>query len=207
MKIAFIVQLIILAIEISQAIATAFATFGATTAEIPGFIAATRVICRQLIKKAVTHIQTVIKDLLRKAKGLLKKVESKLAKRAEQKAARKASSELVDELRRKGIKFIEDDLVRVARDGSGRIVFLERGNARAGLQHIVDRHAEDFARRGVPQDQIADYVFEAVTRGRVVGQQGRRAGRDIYEFVWNGETHRVAASVGSNGFVVGANPA
>jgi len=87
MKIAFIVQLMILAIEVAQAIATAFVTFGASTAEVPGFIAATRVICRQIIKKVLTHIQTVIKDILKKAKGLLKKVESKLAKRAERRNA------------------------------------------------------------------------------------------------------------------------
>jgi hypothetical protein len=77
MKVAFIVQLTILLIEVAQALATAVATLGATTAEVPGFIAATRVICRQIIKKVVTHIQTVIKDLLRKAKNLLKKVESR----------------------------------------------------------------------------------------------------------------------------------
>lgn len=74
MKIAFIVQLVILAIEVAQAIATAVVSFGATAAEVPGFIAATRVVCRQLIKQVVEHIRTVIKDLLEKAKGLFKKV-------------------------------------------------------------------------------------------------------------------------------------
>ncbi len=83
MKIAFIVQLITLAIEVAQAIATAFVSFGATTAEVPGFIAATRVICRQLIKQVLEHIRTVIKDLLEKAKNLFKKL-------GERRAARKA---------------------------------------------------------------------------------------------------------------------
>src|ERR671939_525984 len=50
-----------------DAVAAAFAPFGATTAEVPGFIAATRVICRQLIKQAVEHVQTVIADILKKA--------------------------------------------------------------------------------------------------------------------------------------------
>jgi hypothetical protein len=72
LKIAFIVQLVILAIEVAQAIATAIASFGATMAEVPGFMAATRVFCKQLIKQVVEHIQTVIKDLLEKAKNLLK---------------------------------------------------------------------------------------------------------------------------------------
>ena len=83
LKIAFIVQLTILAIEVAQAIATAVATFGATTAEVPGFIAATRIVCRQLLKEAVTHVQTVIKDILKKAENLLKKVDKTFARRAE----------------------------------------------------------------------------------------------------------------------------
>jgi hypothetical protein len=78
MKIAFIVQLITLIIEVAQAIATAFVTFGATTAEIPGFVAATRVFCRQLLKQIVDHVQTVIRDLLDRAKALFKKVTSRL---------------------------------------------------------------------------------------------------------------------------------
>jgi hypothetical protein len=82
LKIAFIVQLITLMIEVAQAIATAFVTFGATTAEIPGFIAATRVICRQLIKQVVEHIQTVIREILEKAKNLFKLVESKFGRKA-----------------------------------------------------------------------------------------------------------------------------
>jgi hypothetical protein len=75
MKIAFIVQLTILVIEVAQAIATAVATFGATAAEVPGFIAATRAICRQIVRTVVTHVQTVIRDLLRKARNLLKRVD------------------------------------------------------------------------------------------------------------------------------------
>jgi hypothetical protein len=50
------------------------------------------VFCRELIQQVIKHIQTVIKDLLEKAKGLFKKVESKLAKRAEAKAAEKAAA-------------------------------------------------------------------------------------------------------------------
>ena len=88
LKIAFIVQLIVLAVEVAQAVATAFATFGATTAEVPGFIAATRLICRQLVKQAVEHIQTVIADILEKAKALLRRVARRETGAAERAAAR-----------------------------------------------------------------------------------------------------------------------
>lgn len=46
----------------------------------------------------------------------------------------------------------------------------------------------------------------AVTEGEIIGYQGKDKGRAIYEFFYNGQMHRVAISVGSNGFIVGANP-
>jgi len=93
LKIAFIAQLIALAIEVAQAIATAFATFGATTAEIPGWIALTRGVCRTLIKQVVEHVQTIIKDLLEKARNLFKKLGSKEARKLEHEAFRLKSLE------------------------------------------------------------------------------------------------------------------
>ena len=78
LKINFIVQLIVLAVEVAQAIATAFVTFGVTTAEIPGFIAVTRFLLRRLVQQVVSHITTVLKDIFVKAKSLLKKAGSRL---------------------------------------------------------------------------------------------------------------------------------
>jgi hypothetical protein len=83
------------------------------------------------------------------------------------------------------------------------VVFLEKGNSRAGLQHIVERHAGDFANVGVPQDKIGKLVFAAVTTGKVVGAQRTRP---IYEVFFEGKLYRLAVSVGDNGFIVGANP-
>lgn len=46
----------------------------------------------------------------------------------------------------------------------------------------------------------------AVKSGTIVGYQGRGKGRPIYEFIYKGKTRRVAISIGSNGYIVGANP-
>lgn len=89
LKIAFIAQLIALAIEVAQAIATAFATFGATTAEIPGFIAATRVICREAVDKVISMVEREIAKLFEQAAKLLEKVGAKnLAKDSEKLAGK-----------------------------------------------------------------------------------------------------------------------
>jgi hypothetical protein len=83
LKIAFIAQLVILLIEVTQAIATAIASLGATTAEIPGFIAATRAVCKRLVKQVVEHVQTFLKDLFERAKGLLRRFSREEGKAAQ----------------------------------------------------------------------------------------------------------------------------
>ena len=76
-------------------------------------------------------------------------------------------------------------------------MWLENGTDTAGLNHII---------KGITQEQIPDYVMNALENGKIVGYQGRGTGRPIYEFTYNGEIHKVAITVGNNGFIVGANP-
>jgi hypothetical protein len=54
LKTAFIAQLVALAFQVGQAVATAFTTAGAALAQIPAWIALAKVACRKLIQKAVT---------------------------------------------------------------------------------------------------------------------------------------------------------
>lgn len=67
-------------------------------------------------------------------------------------------------------------------------------------------YADDFAAKGIPQNQIQDLVMEALSKGEIVGYQGKGQGRPIYEVVFNGQKQRIAIAVGNNGFIVGANP-
>ena len=60
---------------------------------------------------------------------------------------------------------------------------------------------------GVSEAQISNVVMRAVTQRRVVGYQGTGTGRPIYEISINGQPRRIAVTVGSNGYIVGANPA
>jgi hypothetical protein len=113
----------------------------------------------------------------------------------------------LDALAANGVKFTSENVVSTGRTPSGQIVFLETGNATAGLQHIVDEHASDFANIGVAQSDIPSVVMQAVTGGNIVGYQGSGTGRPIYQVTINGQPQRIAVTVGSNGFIVGANPA
>jgi hypothetical protein len=105
-----------------------------------------------------------------------------------------------------GVKFTLQNVVATGTTPSGQIVFLETGSSSAGLQHIIEEHGAEFANMGVSPAQIADVVMQAVTQGKIVGYQGSGTGRPIYEVTVNGQQHQIAVTVGSNGFIVGANP-
>lgn len=112
---------------------------------------------------------------------------------------------LRSELAQSGIKHTPENIVRVGRMPDGKIAFLEKGNSMSGLQHI-ETHAAEFAARGISREQIPDAVMEAVTKGKVIGYQGKGTERPVYEFVFQGNTQYLSVTVGDNGFVVGANP-
>lgn len=107
------------------------------------------------------------------------------------------SSAHVAELTANGVRFTPSALVATGRAPSGQVVFLEAGNARAGLQHIVARHGSDFARIGVAEGQIPGAVMRAVTQGRVVGYQGSGQGRPIYEILVGQQNQRIAVTTGN----------
>lgn len=60
-----------------------------------------------------------------------------------------SSSSLLDELASSGVKYNADDVVTVMKNTDGKLMWLEKGNSKAGLTHILERHADDFASQGV----------------------------------------------------------
>ncbi|RCJ21025.1 hypothetical protein A6S26_25325 [Nostoc sp. ATCC 43529] len=113
---------------------------------------------------------------------------------------------LLAELCEAGIKHSPEKIVRIAKQSDGKIVFLEEGNAEAGLQHILEQHSLEFLNQGIELEQIPDVIIAAVTQGRMTGYQGRRKTRTIYEVTFNDKTQYIAVTVGDNGYIVGANP-
>ncbi|MEK4407056.1 LXG domain-containing protein [Sporosarcina sp. FSL K6-6792] len=115
------------------------------------------------------------------------------------------SAELLDELANNGVKYNPDELMAITKTASGKLAWIEKGNSNAGFEHVM-LHADEFAAKGIKSNEIPDLLMEALSKGKVVGTQGRGNGRPIYEVVFNGQKQRVAITVGNNGFIVGANP-
>ena len=109
----------------------------------------------------------------------------------------------IQEMLAAGVKFTEKDVLFTLRQPDGKIVFLEKGNNKAGLEHVLV-HAKEF--KGVAEVEIPSMLYHAIAEGTIVGYQGKGAGRPIYDFTFNGQRMRVAITISENGFVVGANP-
>ena len=116
------------------------------------------------------------------------------------------NTNLLDELANSGLKYNPEDIVAITKTADGKLLWLENGTDAAGLNHIITEHADDFLNKGITKKQIPNYIMSALKNGKIVGYQGRGTGRPIYEFTYNGEIHKVAITVGNNGFIVGANP-
>jgi hypothetical protein len=107
-----------------------------------------------------------------------------------------------------GVKHTPENIVGIAKNANGKVVFLEKGTAQSGLQHIVEGKAANFAARGISEAQIPEVVMKAATEGRAVGTVGSgRNLRTVYEIEFNGRTQRIAVGEASNGYIVTAHPA
>lgn len=140
------------------------------------------------------------------SKNLLEEGIEQGAKHGDELAEIARREELIQELTEQGVKFSEENIVDIQRLPDGQIIWLETGTSGArgsGLNHVLE-HSEEFAGMGISSDEIPDLIFTALQNGRRVGVQG--VDRPIYEVVFKGETRYVAITVGSNGYIVGANP-
>ena len=126
------------------------------------------------------------------------------------KKRQQAKLELINKLEAKRIKFDAEAILEIDQYQGGDVFFLERGNAKAGYKHVLD-HAEDFKNKGVSVAKLPKFLMFALKQNEQVATQGakKNRGRPVYKGTLFGAKNAsvdVAISVGSNGFIVGANP-
>ncbi|ACK66413.1 conserved hypothetical protein [Rippkaea orientalis PCC 8801] len=112
--------------------------------------------------------------------------------------------ELIEELEAAGIKHNPEEIIAITRLSNDKIIFLEQGNRRSGLQHILEKHGQDFINRGIAENRVVEVIMKAIIEGRIVGTQGST--RTIYEVMFEGKVQYLSINVGNNGYIVGANP-
>ncbi len=119
------------------------------------------------------------------------------------------SRALIAEVQARGDKISPNDVLGITRDRSGKIVWLEAGHLDgkpSGLAHIMYDHEVHFNKKGIASSEIPEFILTTAARGRIIGYQGQGMGRAIYEIAYKGIKCKVAISIGSNGYIVGANP-
>ena len=112
---------------------------------------------------------------------------------------------LMEELRNSGIKFTEEDIVMIAKQKNGELLWLERGNKVAGLIHIEEGHSENLKSAfGVNKNSIPSFIKNVIEQGEIVSnvKKGKKITR-IYDF---GGKHYVLCALGTNGFIVSVYP-
>ncbi|KAK1456610.1 hypothetical protein CMEL01_16288 [Colletotrichum melonis] len=92
-------------------------------------------------------------------------------------------------------------------------LWIEEGTPKSGLRHMVgsDEEIDSWEGKGIPRElqreKIPMFVEAATTAGRRITTQGSRDDRHIMSTYIEGRVLKTAVTVGSNGYIVGANPA
>jgi len=107
---------------------------------------------------------------------------------------------LMDELANSGVKYTPNDVIMVTKTSCGKLLWLEKGSNSAGLKHIVNGHAADFAAKGVTD--IPSFLQQALQGTPINSGVGAKG--PYMDFFVNGSTYRVVH--GTNGFIVSFYP-
>ena len=73
------------------------------------------------------------------------------------------------------------------------IIWLEEGDKKAGLEHIMRKHTVELGKRNIGREQVVELVKAATMVGTRIGFQGQGAGRPIVVFKYHGEVMPTAS--------------
>ncbi len=107
---------------------------------------------------------------------------------------------LMDELAGSGVKYNPDEVIVITKTSDGHLLWLEQGNAKSGLTHILERHAVDFESQGI--DNIPQLLSSVIKNSPI--KTGSNSKGLFADYVLNGNKYRVA--FGTNGYIVSFYP-
>lgn len=64
---------------------------------------------------------------------------------------------LMDELAKSGVKYNSDEVLMVTKNLDGKLLWLEKGNPKKGLEHILN-HSDDLLAKGVDVHNIPAFI-------------------------------------------------
>lgn len=109
---------------------------------------------------------------------------------------------LMDELTKSGVKYNSADVLMVTKNADGKLLWLEKGNPKKGLEHILN-HSDDLLAKGVDVNNIPAFIKnDLLTQAPI--NTGRNANGLFADFAYNNQKFRLA--YGDNGFIVSLFP-
>ena len=108
------------------------------------------------------------------------------------------------ELTQKGVKYTPEDIVFTHKMPSGDIIFLEKGSATSGLEHIFSRHASDFSNKGIKPDEIESFIYKTIQNNKPY--ISTTSGEMVFRVQQNGKHFDLKIITGNNGYIVSAYP-
>ena len=115
------------------------------------------------------------------------------------------SDYLIEELRNSGVKFTESDIVMITKTKKGELVWLEKGNQYAGLQHIISRHEQDFKNKfGILKHNIPSFIKEVFSDDIEI--KSIKKGNGVEKIFLYNQQYIILSGVGNNGFIVTMYP-
>lgn len=117
-------------------------------------------------------------------------------------------NQLLKELIDSGSKFNQDRIIFITKDKSGQLIWLEEGNSSAGWIHIKQRHAKDFLRYNIREEDIPEYLYKVITNGEILLKKKSLKGNSMgYNAIYLYENKEcIISGIGTNGFIVSAFP-
>lgn len=148
------------------------------------------------------------------ASGLNKADEVATSLRKAEKLVGQIEPSLVKELEVGGAKFSPEKMVGITKTPEGKVVWLEEGGPKSGLEHILHGnpekgtpgHLQDFANIGVQggKDGVAEFLLKTLrdeTPMRIEAGGGR-----IYRAFLSGQERQIRIVVSDKGYIVTAYP-
>lgn len=116
---------------------------------------------------------------------------------------------MINELTKAGVKFTKEDVVFVTKDKTGQLIWLEKGNSGAGLEHIR-KHSNDFmVKHGVKSSNLVNHIKNVLEKGSVLSTEKKRLtnGKIGLEKIYLYKNkYYVLGAIGTNGYIVSLYP-
>lgn len=122
------------------------------------------------------------------------------------------ANDILNDMKNSGIKFTKSKIEFAAKLENGNHIFLEKGDEKSGLTHIINRHGDDFSRAfsdlNVNKSNLSSFLYDTITKGKLVSSVRRDSGgKEGYRNVYYYKGKRtVVYSIAGNGYIVQSRP-